>query len=650
MLDSVPFLRSLRPAAFARAFPLIVLLVAAGLRFHLLGNQSLWNDEGNSLRLAQRAIPALIEAAARDIHPPGYYLLLHGWIRLVGISEFALRALSALLSLLAVAFTYALGKRLTAPGVGLVAAAIVALSSFQVYYAQEARMYALLALCAVGSMWAFVGWTGRPRLGRAVLLALFNAAGLYTHYAFPAVMLAEGIFAVVLIGAAARRVRGRALRLLGGFTALNLGTIALFLPLAPTAIRQVTGWPSTGHAVAPLDGLGTVATWLIYGSTAGNLDWYAYIWPVVFTLAALLPDWVRRRQPTWWRVLLPFGWLALTVGGFFALGLYRPANLKFLIPCEIALAVIIGRGLWLLWEIGGASPAVFVEALPRILAAMGALSGIYYSGTALDRLYNSPLTARDDYRAMARAITENPRPGDVIILDAPNQQEVFSYYYQGTAPVIPLPAGLGGDDAAARAGVTDVLRSARRIFVLYWGEGERDPNRVVEKTLNAATFPVFSRYYGDVRFVVYAVPSAPATAPTVQTAVRFGAGATAIDLLGYALDRTTVQQGDVIGVTLFWRAAQLVPKRYKVFLQLLDGDGRLVAQRDSEPDNGMALTTTWQPGQPVIDAHGLLVPPTLPTGTYRLIVGLYDIDDPAARLPVDGTDSVTLGTVAVRGG
>ena len=63
--------------------PLLVILIAFAARFHHLGTQSLWNDEGNSLRLAQRSVGDLIDAAGRDIHPPGYYLALKGWIALL---------------------------------------------------------------------------------------------------------------------------------------------------------------------------------------------------------------------------------------------------------------------------------------------------------------------------------------------------------------------------------------------------------------------------------------------------------------------------------------------------------------------------------------------------------------------------------------
>ncbi|WP_348231205.1 hypothetical protein, partial [Salmonella enterica] len=90
---------------------------------------------------------------------------------------------------------------------------------------------------------------------------------------------------------------------------------------------------------------------------------------------------------------------------------------------------------------------------------------------------------------------------------------------------------------------------------------------------------------------------------------RFG---DSITLQNVTLSATTVQAGDVLGVTFMWSTAQPLDRRYKVFVQLLNNQGQLVTQHDSEPGNNLAITTAWQPGQSVTDAHGLLIPPYLP--------------------------------------
>ena len=146
------------PRRCAWIAPLIVLLLAFAVRFHALDAQSLWNDEGNSLRLAERSVPDLIDAAGRDIHPPGYYLALKGWIALAGEGELGLRSLSALEGVLAVALTVALGRMLFGRAAGTLAGLLVTLSPFAVYYSQEARMYAQLALLSAASMALFACW------------------------------------------------------------------------------------------------------------------------------------------------------------------------------------------------------------------------------------------------------------------------------------------------------------------------------------------------------------------------------------------------------------------------------------------------------------------------------------------------------------
>jgi hypothetical protein len=359
------------------------------------------------------------------------------------------------------------------------------------------------------------------------------------------------------------------------------------------------------------------------------------------------------------------------IGALFASGAYREANLKFLLPAQIALTLLAGRGAWVLWNLAPAvdPPARVPEmsepdrprrrllryaprrdrllkttVVGRMLAAVCLFLLVIGQLNALDALYRDPAYARDNYRAAAAFITRDQRPGDAIILDAPNQAEVFSYYYQGDAPIYGLPRGLGGDDVQTRAEVEAVLRDHRRVYVLFWGETERDPNRVVQAALDAGAYPVASVWYGDVRLAQYAVLGDAPTEPEVMADARFGES---ITLTGYALSAAEVYPGDVLGVTLFWTTDAPLSARYKVTLQLLAPDGRLVSQHDAEPGGDRALTTTWTPGAIVSDTHGLVIPADLPPGEYTLIVGLYDLNAPQDRLPVT-IDGEPVGDVFAR--
>src|SRR4029079_296335 len=81
-----------------------------------------------------------------DQHPPLFYLLLHGWIALLGDTPGALRSLSALTSFLAIPFFALAARRFAGTWVALVATFLLAIAPFQVRYAQEVRMYGLLML------------------------------------------------------------------------------------------------------------------------------------------------------------------------------------------------------------------------------------------------------------------------------------------------------------------------------------------------------------------------------------------------------------------------------------------------------------------------------------------------------------------------
>jgi len=166
-----------------------ILLLALGLRLFNLDAQSLWNDEGTSVAVAQRDLATIARDAAQDIHPPLYYWLLSGWLRLTGPSEFAVRALSAFLGVVLVALVYVLGRLLANRWVGLAAAFLAAINPFQIYYSQEARMYMLLAVLTAATMLALVRFVERDSIPALGVLVLLEAAGLYTHYSFLFVIL-----------------------------------------------------------------------------------------------------------------------------------------------------------------------------------------------------------------------------------------------------------------------------------------------------------------------------------------------------------------------------------------------------------------------------------------------------------------------------
>jgi hypothetical protein len=154
------------PGWFERAIPYLLLaIVALGgfLRVHEIGTKGLWLDEAFSVWVGWQPIDGLLGWLVRiDQHPPLYYLLLHFWMAL-GDTASTVRGLSALCGTLTIPVVYLLGRRLADGRVGLLAALILAVSPFHVRFAQETRMYTLLALNASLALYALARLLTDPR-------------------------------------------------------------------------------------------------------------------------------------------------------------------------------------------------------------------------------------------------------------------------------------------------------------------------------------------------------------------------------------------------------------------------------------------------------------------------------------------------------
>jgi 4-amino-4-deoxy-L-arabinose transferase-like glycosyltransferase len=166
-----------------------VLALAGGLRLVNLGGRPMWYDEAFAVLYAEKSLPAMlsgtltqVQGTAADVHSLLFYLLLHAWMRMVGQSPLAVRTLSVLLGLMTIGVIYLLARRLLVHPAGLAAAGIVTLSPFHVYYSQEARMYALLALAGVTMVYFFVRAWGQAGSWRSwVAFGVCGAVTLYAH-------------------------------------------------------------------------------------------------------------------------------------------------------------------------------------------------------------------------------------------------------------------------------------------------------------------------------------------------------------------------------------------------------------------------------------------------------------------------------------
>ena len=143
---------------------LIITLVGGGLRILLLPKNGMWLDETFSVWLASQGVADMLHWVARiDQHPPLYYLLLHFWVTINGAAPYYVRLLSAVFGAATIPVIYLIGKRISGTVVGLAAAALLAFSPFNIYFAQETRMYTLLMFNAAVAIYALVRLLTDPR-------------------------------------------------------------------------------------------------------------------------------------------------------------------------------------------------------------------------------------------------------------------------------------------------------------------------------------------------------------------------------------------------------------------------------------------------------------------------------------------------------
>lgn len=238
------------------AWLVLVLVLGAAVRFYHLDAQSTWVDElirlvwakGHELhrwfgflpsetgaRLPPRELKHALPVVSAH-NPPLYSILLNTWIRAVGSeSDFAARVPSALLGVLSIVGTFLAARQLLGPRVGAWTAALVALSPFHVFHAQEVNHYALAACLIAFSYWFYFRWLERPGVASGVGLALTGLAALYTHY-YAAIVLAFQAVELIL----RHRTQPRQLVLTSlPYLAIAAG-FAPYLPMVRIQLREMT--------------------------------------------------------------------------------------------------------------------------------------------------------------------------------------------------------------------------------------------------------------------------------------------------------------------------------------------------------------------------------------------------------------------------
>lgn len=177
----------------------LVAIVATGvlLRAWHLGRYSLWYDEVFSVVAARSSWSGTFRQILIDrVHPPVFYICLKVWIALIGDSIVRLRLFSVLFSTVTFIPIWNCVKRTRlSSGISLALLFAIACNPFLIFYAQEVRMYALLAFLAACSLSFYLA--GGENKTELWLLSLSNVLLVMTHAAGAAVVGGELAHALI---------------------------------------------------------------------------------------------------------------------------------------------------------------------------------------------------------------------------------------------------------------------------------------------------------------------------------------------------------------------------------------------------------------------------------------------------------------------
>ena len=668
-----------RPSHLRCAIFILILALAAFVRFYCLTCSSLWHDEGNTWAVAQRSFDQIARDAAADIHPPGYYWLLKLWAGPFGFSAWGIRSLSALSGLLSVAVVYWIAQEITAGAdhyrseFALLASFLAALSPFQVFYSQEARMYALLTLEGTALMWALLAMGRRvaaqglsPLVARyAALYLLAAAAGLWTHYIFALLMAVAGGAAVwwwlgsseqpraysgeLSVDADVHQGRSDRCKPFLLYVILNFLALLAYSPWLPTGVERLLSWPSQNGITGALEGLRLTLHTIAAGTirSGPQLSWE---WLLLVVLLPTCGLWQLRRTGAGAAMLL---WLLLPVGAMFSSELVSPPFLKFLLivspawclavaACPLCLPTQslalppLSRSPAVQNHKGTGDATAFRLPLSSIASGSIAVLAAVLAVTALPPYYSDP-EARDNYAGIARTVAALGEPEqDLVILNAAGQADVWRFYDVGFDS-LPLPAERPPDRTRSEEILARETADRRRIFALFWATEQSDRESIVENWLGRHAFKGWESWQGNVRFATYSMSRELTCTALVEPHVFEDIA----ELVELCLSQDPLAAGDTLMAGLRWRPHRSPDHRLKVSVQLLDAREQVIVQRDGDPAGGSMPTTLWQKDELVTDNHGLSLPFGTPPGDYRLIVALYDAET-GSRLSTQSGDAVEL--------
>ncbi len=440
------------------------------LRVWELGRESLWYDEILQAQIAGGPLadffPQLILHAAMPLD-----YLIERVVLALGANEFLLRFPAAAFSTLAVAAMYRVGRIMFGRTVGILAAAFLAVSSFAIFYAHEARPYSLYLLCALASFYWLYRALQANKFFAWLLYGVFLGAAVLAHLFALFVAVAQAVFLVSgLLVRAFAPARAPLFSKITHTALVGVLVVALFffaaLWLTPNA-QFVWGSaqrflafllapnftpPTQTWGLAPGETIPQLSLDFFYTRILENFSGGGFL--ATFSFVALGVLGLTEFREKKWETLLLFFWAILPSALIFLFLFYRATLFasRYLIASLPAWLLLVAVGTCALatW---------FNRLTPRNHFLRGAapfVLAMLFVVISLERATVALALPKEDWRTTGQLLDANVRAGDTVV--TPGGTRVVLYY---------APTASQFHNAAELAPqITDVEHHAARVWLV----------------------------------------------------------------------------------------------------------------------------------------------------------------------------------------
>ncbi|MBS60462.1 MAG: hypothetical protein CL606_04030 [Anaerolineaceae bacterium] len=595
-----------------------VLLLSFGIRLFRIQHHNIWGDEAFSVAFSKQDLNLVISSGA-ETHPPLYHALLHIWISLVGESIFSLRYFSVLPGVLMIAIVFVIGRRLVDSQLGLLSSMMMGVSSFAVYYSQETRMYSLVACFCTIALYAALRWELRDSNRWLIMFVVSMLAAVFTHYYSFFVLLAHNIYIF--------QYRKNNMEQCRKWMWVQVVILLIYMPWVLAQLDFITSKASTRWEELSIGGMNTI--WAGSLTTFGVGETVATVgqWLGVLLLIPLAMGFRSSYSDTK-RLRVVYYWLVVPLVSAFLIAplmpFYYPRYLIIVLP---AYLLIVANGFRSnVSLLGGAWLILFV------VANVMSLNNFYFN-----RQY-----AKGGYGDLMTYIKNHSTAADAILLQNGAQAPLYEYYGIPEMKSYNMPPW---NDSEMQLLLELIVSHHQRIWLVMYGDpAGYDPDHILKGWLHQRAFRSYHGDYIDGSLDLF-IQGEVISQKVLD--VQFG---DLISLNGFGLGEIGEDGTDTLPVSLVWQPLKNMDRDYTLFVHLVDDKGQLWSQIDSQPLGGTYPTSKWIDGETVIDKVALPLVQDLPSGSYSIEVGWYQLDS-MERLTAAGVqsmyDKIELGIVEI---